>query len=402
MKTFQVSFQRVAGTALAIGYFLFGAPLLSLFKTMSQKTGVVTFNSLFAILALCGCGAFHSHTGISVPTPMAQYRAYGASITYGMGVRDPSTQSFPALVAGFEHVSFANNAISGDQACDVMPRQVLPNQDSPDLTSHPTYSLLIGTNDADMRGFGAYEAVYRLCHQGIASWLAIPFEHKVLANGIGVTTTGPGELETSGPWAAWTTQGQGSSISFEITVNRESVIYAWPMIDDASPATYSYSLDGVTLGSAAARPTPSMSTAHGTTRLVAFQRLPPVRAGKHVVTFTQTNSGESGLSVIGVGVPRGPVEVRLPFVLVGTITYQYHGSSGDPCTSANETPCLEYNNDIQEEVSMFSADGLNVRVFDTRKYMFATAAEMSDSIHPNALGQLELSHSVEAVWPKSD
>jgi hypothetical protein len=49
-------------------------------------------------------------------------------------------------------------------------------------------------------------------------------------------------------------------------------------------------------------------------------------------------------------------------------------------------------------VNLFAADGLNVRLFDTRKYMFGTAVEMNDGVHPNEFGQYELSFSVEASW----
>jgi lysophospholipase L1-like esterase len=59
---------------------------------------------------------------------------------------------------------------------------------------------------------------------------------------------------------------------------------------------------------------------------------------------------------------------------------------------------LEYIRDIDADVRQFSADGLDVRLFDTRMYMFGTAAEMNDTLHPNALGQIELSHAVEASW----
>jgi len=59
---------------------------------------------------------------------------------------------------------------------------------------------------------------------------------------------------------------------------------------------------------------------------------------------------------------------------------------------------LEYIQDIEASVNLFSGDGLDVRLFDTRQYMFGTASEMNDSLHPDALGQVELSHSVEASW----
>jgi hypothetical protein len=49
-------------------------------------------------------------------------------------------------------------------------------------------------------------------------------------------------------------------------------------------------------------------------------------------------------------------------------------------------------------VALFQGDGLDVRLFDTRKFMLASSTEMNDATHPNVLGQTELSESVEASW----
>jgi hypothetical protein len=60
--------------------------------------------------------------------------------------------------------------------------------------------------------------------------------------------------------------------------------------------------------------------------------------------------------------------------------------------------CQNYILDTEADVTIFSNDGLDVRLFDTRKYMFGSSLEMDDWVHPNELGQFELSHSVEASW----
>ena len=332
-----------------------------------------------------------------VATSVAQYRAYGASVTYGATLRDPATQSYPSLVARFENVSFANNAIGGDQACDVPTKQIFPHKDFPTLAQNPTYSLLIGTNDYHLKGAGPYEAIYMLCHQATISWLGVPAEYKVLANGSGATTTGPGAIDTSNHWYSWTTGGLGATVSFTITTSREGPIYAWPRIDDNNPATYTYSLDGIVVGSASVRTNPRIATNGGSTNSLGFIRFSPVPAGKHVVTFTQTSMGTDGVSVVGIGTPNGPVEGKLPAVLVGTITYPLHNSSEQAFDSPNGA-YLRYIQDIEEDVGLLAGDGLSVRLFDTRKFMHGTKAEMNDHDHPNELGQLELSHAVESVW----
>lgn len=103
------------------------------------------------------------------------------------------------------------------------------------------------------------------------------------------------------------------------------------------------------------------------------------------------------MSILGIGAPAEPRSDELPNVLVGTITYQLHGGSFGACV-ISDAPCLQYIQDINTDVDPFSADGLKVRLFDTRKYMFGTATEMNDSLHPNALGHIELSQAVEAKW----
>jgi hypothetical protein len=115
------------------------------------------------------------------------------------------------------------------------------------------------------------------------------------------------------------------------------------------------------------------------------------------VTFTQTSIGTSGVSVVGVGSPFVGINNKLPTVLVGTITYQLQGGGEGACTSS-DAPCLQYIQDEKSDVTLLSGDGLDIRIFDTRQYMFGTASEMNDSLHPNVYGQQELSHSVEAVW----
>lgn len=356
-----------------------------------QRSAVVA--SSFLTLVLIGCGSGSASSAFL--TSLAQYRAYGDSITYGFTLNDPATQAYPALVAKDEVLSLANNAISGDQACDVATLQIFPAEDSPTLARHLRYTLLIGTNDAFFKGSGPYEAVFKLCHQAAISWLAVPAEYKVLAGAVGMTATGPGEIDTSNHWNSWTTKGQGATVSFAITTSRSGPLYAWPRIDDNNAGTYTYSLDGVILGTSSIQTTPSISTHGGGTNSLGFLRLPSVPAGKHVLTFTQKTAGSSGVSVVGIGTPTGPITDVLPKVLVGTIPFQLPNTDG---CDALIGICQRYIQDIESDVNLLSGDGLSVVLFDTRKYMFGTPAEMNDFLHPNVLGQTELSHAVEASW----
>ncbi|MBB6145667.1 hypothetical protein HNQ77_003628 [Silvibacterium bohemicum] len=374
-----------------------------LFREVKLLRGVKAVIAGFSILTplLIGCGvspgrvpaAIMAALQSPVATSAAQYRAYGDSITFGETLSG-SQRPYPAFVAENEQVTYADNAIPGDQACDVSARQIFPNEDAPTLASHPTYSLLIGTNDVFDKGVGPYEAVFKACHLAAVSWLAIPAEHKILATSNAVTTTGANTIDNLNHWNAWTGEAKGASISFTITTPQDGPIYAWPLIIDGSNGTYNYSIDGLIVGSGEVGTNPEIATRNGTSTSLGFLRLPPVPAGIHVVTFTQTSDGVSGVSVVGVGFPAQPSSNQLPTVLAGTIPYQLPGTVCD----ASDGPCQNYINDIEADVDLLSKDGLTVRIFDTRQFMLGTAPEMNDQTHPNELGQYELSKSVESVW----
>ena len=353
---------------------------------------------LLAAAVVAGCSNIDYFVP-DVPTLQAGYRAYGDSITHGYLLSDPLAQSYPALVAEYEGATFANNALDGDQACDLATRQIFPHQDSPTLASHPTYTVLIGTNDVDNNYIHpSYQTVFTLCHRAVLSWLAMPAEYKVLAGSKNVKASGPAHLDTSNHWNAWTTAGKGASISFSITTASAGPIYAWPRIDDNSTATYTYALDGDEIGSLAVQTNPKIATRNGSANSLSFLRIGNVPAGPHVVTFTQTSDGSNGVSVVGIGAPLGSALGQRPIVLAGTIPFQHRNPPLGYICSNTDPVCMAYVTIIKQDVALFAADGLDVRLFDTRKYMFGTAAEMSDYLHPNALGQKELSHSVEAVW----
>jgi lysophospholipase L1-like esterase len=364
---------------------------------------MMALSALMAVAALNGCTGLSSHAFISaaqvaalpnvVSTLDAQYRAYGDSITSGSTLSG-TQKPYPAFVAEDEKVTYANNAMPGDQACDVPTRQIFPNQDAPTLASHPVYTLLVGTNDATVKGAGAYETVFRLCHQAAISWLAIPEEYKVLAGESEVTTTGAGTLDTSNHWNAWTTSEAGASISFPITTSAPGPVYAWPRIVDGNSGTFTYALDGVVAGSGSTGTSPRVNTNNGSSGSMGILRLPSVPAGKHVVTFVQTSEGANGLSIVGIGSGAPRSGDQFPTVLVGTIPSQRPGSRCDSSHGA----CQHYIDDIEADVNLLAADGLKVRLFDTRTFMFGTPLEMNDPVHPNEYGHLELGHAVESVW----
>jgi lysophospholipase L1-like esterase len=52
-----------------------------------------------------------------------------------------------------------------------------------------------------------------------------------------------------------------------------------------------------------------------------------------------------------------------------------------------------YMTEIENAVELLNGDALNIAYIPTREYMFGTAAELEDLVHPNAVGHKELSNA---------
>jgi hypothetical protein len=88
----------------------------------------------------------------------SQYHAYGDSITFGSFLRYEDL-TYPNLIARDHLLYLLRYALPSEQACDVPTRQIFPHQDGLTGEVAPLYTLLIGTNDADVKGKGSYEAI---------------------------------------------------------------------------------------------------------------------------------------------------------------------------------------------------------------------------------------------------
>ena len=117
------------------------------------------------------------------------YWAFGDSITHGVGFVGAETANYAYLLAAAYHLTFVNNARSGDQACDVWS-QMYDTGAGYTRQAAPLFSLMIGTNDVDNRGTGAYEAVFTACDLSALSWLGTPRTAKVLAGDATFATSG--------------------------------------------------------------------------------------------------------------------------------------------------------------------------------------------------------------------
>lgn len=354
--------------------------------------------SMTLLLCLCNGCAF---TGmLPVPTlpkvgrgSLAYYHSFGDSITYGYDLTDRLTQAYPFLISVASGIPVMDYGLDADQACDVTARQIFPHADASTLAQQGLYTLLISTNDVDHKGIGPYEAVFNLCHQAAISWLALPSEFKVLATSSQVSTTGQVILDKTDNWNSLITMAQNASVTFKFSRATDGPVYIWHRIIDNNPGTFDYLLDNQLIGSGKTATNPDIFTLNGTNDSLALLRLPMVSSGSHTLTFVQTSGAAAGFAVTAIGLPPGEVQAGFPRVLVGTTPRQEPGST---CSNA-DNPCAAYIADITANVNLIAGDGLDVELFDSRKYTTGTGVDMVDSLHPNPLGHYEIARSVADV-----
>ena len=288
------------------------------------------------------------------PHPIADYIALGDSITAAPYIADPA-QRYPAILAPALHRDLFNYALPNATACDLMPLEILPNAVGASPAFNPLYSVVIGTNDLANFSTGPHEQIFNLCHQAALGWVAIPPENKIL---LGTTVT-PGNtthltLTTTGaPAYLWYGLRTSNSVSFNVSV-------------DGAPFTSTQSA--------------ALDTA---TSSYALLRI-PVPAGTHTIDISAVSGP---IEILGMG---SPPTSGGPIILAGDIPNQ---------TSGDTTGIAAYTADIQSNITLLDADGLDIRFVPTQRSMLATPAEMMDSTHPNALGLAELAAAFQAASP---
>lgn len=316
------------------------------------------------------------------------FRSYGDSITYGFNLPD-RTSAFPYLVANYNNLTanwkdFSN---PGDQACDVPTHQIFQHFEDPSISLKGLFSLMIGSNDADVKTPGPYEVTYNLCHQASIAWLADPQESKVRGSSPLVTTSGPTHYDTNNFWNAQVTDAPNASVTFPLQLSVQSPVYVWYRIIDGNPGAFSYTIDGVVRGVLTTATLTPIATQHHVTDSLALLRIPGIAPGAHVFTFTQTTDGLSGAAIVAVGAPPTRDLSARPRVLVGTIPYELD--------HANDSNNLPYIADQKANVALLAGDGLDVELYDSRTYMTGSTADMIDPRHPNALGHQEIFKALE-------
>lgn len=325
-------------------------------------TGVVTINST---------------GGNSSVTFAASLTSLGDSIPAGFLLSSPSTQSYPALMASTFGVSLNNYAIPGDMACDVFRTQIYPNSVTSGQDAAPIGTMGVGTNDADIKGTGAYEATFNSCYQAVQAWMLTPSEYTVLAGNAGNSVTGTcSNTPNSGVFGGAICGTGAGTITF--TTPALGTLYGfWYYVDDTLSGTncFTYQVDSGTVSSCIpAVLTPHMATQNGGAASIAWFPISGASANTaHTVRFSTT---VGTIAILGVAlVPPQPF-----------FQHQVLASSDIPNQktppNASVPTQVQYSLDISNNVTYFKGLGFDARYVPTRNYMLATTAEMNDTLHP--------------------
>jgi hypothetical protein len=365
-----------------------------------------------------GSGGSLSANGGSIAATTSQvlqastHIAEGDSITAGYeagGVYNVTNlaDAYSALVAADENAALTVRAIGGQQACDMVTSQTIKDLSSIDKNS-AIYTMIIGTNDAHVKGTGAYEAVYQNCHKAAIAWNAVG--NKYAANSTNCTDTGT--------WAPWNpTSPALPSLTGEYTITAGSTkscnlftptgtLYAWVWLQDGATSTYTYSVDGGTAVPMTTATTPTISTQNGGAYGYGLIRVTGLTANAtHTILFIATNAGNNnGVAIAAIGTPPAQGTYGAPRVFVGGVPKQ----QGD----AQSAITAQYNADALADVNLLAGDGLSVYFVPVRNYLCTSVvsgvcynsygvADMNPpavdagGFHPNQVGHNDLKQAFE-------
>ena len=361
-------------------------------------------------------------TGGSVSSSVLQSKshiAHGDSITMGYlstGVAGQTvlTGSYDSLLAADERAALSALGQIGYQACDLGAKWVFNNDALSSPDNSPIYTLMVGTNDANNKGVGAYETgVFKPCHQAIIAWdaLANKFPATNAAHGGICTNTGTWTYNPGGGAANWIipndfTYTNGSAKSCPVTTYGGPIYFWYYTQDTLTTAQFTYAVDGGSAATVNGYSTPAIAAVSGVNYGWQLARI-PVSAGAHTVVFTSTgptNSSTSPIEILAIGTPPAQPYYGGPKVYVGGVPR----TNGD----SNSAVFAAYNADALADVNLLAADGLNVYFVNVRNYLCTTQlsgqcygyqgiADMNNStvdpvqLHPNPQGHQELKQAFE-------
>lgn len=332
----------------------------------------------------------------------SQHVAEGDSITAGYLVA--GSAAYPTLLAIDENASLVDRAVSGQQACDLANTQTVKYDLSTIDKNSAVYTMMIGTNDANIKGTGPYESIFQGCHKAAIAWNAVG--DKVAANSANCTD--------GGTWGAFT----GYALVGEFSTTNGSTktcslntfggpLYAWYYQQDGNGGAFTYSVDGGAPVALTTATLTAIATHNNGTYGWGLIRVTGLAAGSHTIQFVVTSATNSnnGVAVSAIGTPPPAGTYGFPRVYVGGIPRQ----QGD----ANSAVTAQYNADVLADVNLLAGDGLGVYFVNIRNYLCASvvagvcvnsygAGDMQPlgtpndgGLHPNAVGHNDLKQAFE-------
>lgn len=318
------------------------------------------------------------------------YNPEGDSITAGTAASGFPT-FYTSRIAADIGATVTNRAIGGAQACDMADLQTFAFE-NPGQVQNVLYTVQIGTNDANVKGTGAYEAVYNLCHRAAIAWLAVPSTFKVMAP----------SMTTTGTWSADTTYTSGAGNGEQSTTNGSTLtgsittfgapIYVWYRVKDSWAGTFTYAVDGGSPVSVNSFTTPAIAVQNGGTQGVGLLRI-PVSVGVHAIVFTVTSATNASnvVSILGIGTASNLATWNGPRVYVGGVPKQQN--------DLKSSITAQYDADAQANVALLQSDGLKVFFVPIRNFLNSTTDMNSTNtpLHPNDAGMAHLRDAYESV-----
>lgn len=299
------------------------------------------------------------------------YHSYGDSITAGAGVANQDR--YATLLAYDFGLAHANFAVSGQTSCQMADTQVFKPQS---IEFPALQTVMIGTNDSNIEGLGAYEAVYLRCLKASLTWLAMPVENKVLATSCeaeGEWTSVPGM-----PTALQSTQF-GSRLTCNFKTDNAPAYFWFAAGDDLNSAFLFQANDKSPLLVKTKSPVKIKTRdGRGLRGQVAF-RYSGLPSGSQKFTFTVQSKTSSPVIIYGVGSLKGHQPSRL---FVGGIPFQLNNQKAEASA--------KYNSTVKNLVSELRTEGFGLQFVDVRKHIGSSSQHMGDGLHPNKEGNLRL------------
>ena len=350
---------------------------------------------------LAACAALGACSGSSTPTPALAATPvpvnalagsvinFGDSITCG-DYASPLTDGYASLLDPNFKGTATNFCREGDQVADMLWAQVYPNAD-PTTTGSPTYTVMIGTNDAQYSPPSTnpgYLSNYTQTLSASLAWLALPHTDKIFGQSSAVTKTGSWTpLDAPMAGVAVTTSAVGDTLQFPVTqtIAGRHLYLGWHVrINDGGSANLF--IDGQQVDTLYT----SGNTGAGTetnkfnTDQVFVRTYPLGAVGQHTILL-RTIAGSAATNTFGLywaGVPSADYTlVRSPRVLAGGVLH-FQNNANDADTGALDSA-------VQTMVTALFADGLDVEYVPTRAAI-NTTSDMFDLKHPNNIGHQKL------------